>query len=210
MQGTAKSRPKYCIFRSWGRVGGDEEQRGYGRGAQTGGDLVHEHGEGEEGLRKALKEFHDQFRQKCAVAFVACSPPCQHPGGYNVALLAGQGAEDAAEVARQAAASGVAAGARAVEAKGGKACTLPAEVATFVSLIHPKPKPNPNPNPDPSPKPNPNPNPHLSPSPGGRLRLADSQREDDAGAAARGQHRPRQDAPRLHLRQAGTRLGIRG
>ena len=97
---------------------------------------MHEHGEGEEGLRKALKEFHDQFRQKCAVAFVACSPPCQHPGGYNVALLAGQGAEDAAEVARQAAASGVAAGAREVEAKAGRACTLPAEVAAFVSLIH--------------------------------------------------------------------------
>ena len=132
--GSAK-RPKYCIFRSWGRVGGDEEQRGHGRGPQTGGDLVHEHGEGEEGLRKALKEFHDQFRQKCSVAFLACKPPCQHPGGYNVALLAGQGAEDAADVARQAAASGVAAGARAVEATS-RACTLPAEVAEFVSLIH--------------------------------------------------------------------------
>ena len=100
---------------------------------------MHEHGEGEEGLRKALKEFHDQFREKCAVAFTACSPPCQHPGGYNVALLAGQGAEDAAEVARQAAASGVAAGARAVEAKGGAACTLPAEVGCLRLADPPQP-----------------------------------------------------------------------
>ena len=129
---TGAARPKYYVFRAWGRVGGDEESRGSGRGPQTGGDTIHEFGEGAAGLEKALKQFTQQFKQKCAVEFLDCKPPCQHPGGYNVTLLAGQGAADAAETARQAAASSVAAS-RPVSVMPSTLCP---EVEEFVALIH--------------------------------------------------------------------------
>ena len=131
---SGKKGSRYTVFKSWGRVGGEE-------GASAGGDhwssgrvnnsLKHAH---ESHLDSAVKEFHDKFRELACQPFESCEPPCQAKGGYNVNLIPGQVGKDVTAAARVAAAKKAQAES-AAQAAQCEPSTLPSPVQQFVELI---------------------------------------------------------------------------
>ena len=125
---------KYQVWRSWGRVGG-EEGGSVGDGSWASGrvnsSLKNRH---EAHLEGALKEFHDKFRELACVPFVECEPPCQRPGGMHVNLIPGQRGKDVSAEAKRAAAAAAAAAGEAATA-GTAQSALPGGVREFVELI---------------------------------------------------------------------------
>ena len=128
---SGKSSRRYTVFKSWGRVGGEEGGDGMYRNVNS--TLKNAF---ESNLAAAKREFEKKFRELACVDFTTCVPPMQAPGGYNVSLIPGQLGKDLSEQARKAAAAKVketVSGASAAAAA--YPSTLPPSVREFVELI---------------------------------------------------------------------------
>ena len=128
---SGKGGKRYTVFKSWGRVGGEEGGDG-GMYRNVNSTLKHAH---ESNLEGAKKEFEQKFRELACVDFTACTPPMQAPGGYNVNLIPGQLGKDVSEAARQAAAAKVKESVAGAAAAATAPSTLPPSVQEFVELI---------------------------------------------------------------------------